>query len=175
MLKATIRRIIAYFKRTFGRQIIQLSEHRNTVLSSAGEPRNAVKFEVTVSGKCRPLIALTSLFLHNDKIRSEKDIFKHGQKILVYLANIPTDINRITVIATLVGPAQTFKGVTLCVTASDSKTGKPLLRFRSNPANKTTETALVVGEIYRRDSQWKFKAGGYGWETGIATAISWHR
>lgn len=169
MLKSTIRKIIAYFKHRFGTQIIQLSEHKNTVLSGA------VKLEFTASGKSKPQIALTALFLNNGKLRSERNIVKHGRKVLIYLDNVATDVNRITLIATLAGPAQTFKDVLVKVTAIDWNTGKPILRFTSNPSNKTTQTALIVGEIYRFDSQWKFKAGGNGWETGIETAINWHR
>ncbi|MEU2258206.1 TerD family protein [Nocardia xishanensis] len=35
-------------------------------------------------------------------------------------------------------------------------------------ADATTESAFVFGEIYRRDGEWKVRAVGQGWESGLA-------
>ncbi|MFC8596842.1 TerD family protein [Isoptericola sp. NPDC057191] len=36
----------------------------------------------------------------------------------------------------------------------------------------STETALVFGEMYRRDGEWKFRAVGQGYTTGLAGVIA---
>jgi len=45
-------------------------------------------------------------------------------------------------------------------------TGTELLRFDITDAN--TETAFVFGEVYRRGTDWKFRAIGQGYATGLA-------
>jgi len=45
-------------------------------------------------------------------------------------------------------------------------TGTELLRFDITDA--TTETAFVFGEVYRRGTDWKFRAIGQGYATGLA-------
>ncbi len=45
-----------------------------------------------------------------------------------------------------------------------------LLRFDVTDAS--TETAFVLGEVYRRVGQWKFRAIGQGYDTGLATLVT---
>ncbi|MEV4130932.1 VWA domain-containing protein [Dactylosporangium sp. NPDC049742] len=54
----------------------------------------------------------------------------------------------------------------LHVTVYDTATGAEIARFTEMRA--TTETAFVVGELYRRQGAWKFRAVGQGWDTGLA-------
>ncbi|AYF78677.1 stress protein [Nocardia yunnanensis] len=44
--------------------------------------------------------------------------------------------------------------------------GRELARFDS--ADATSETAFVLGELYRRAGAWKFRAVGQGYDTGLA-------
>ncbi|MEV6135041.1 TerD family protein [Nocardia sp. NPDC051990] len=44
--------------------------------------------------------------------------------------------------------------------------GAEAARFDSTGA--TTETAFVLGELYRRQGAWKFRAVGQGYATGLA-------
>ena len=44
--------------------------------------------------------------------------------------------------------------------------GPEVLRFDITDA--TTETAYVFGEVYRRGTEWKFRAVGQGYDTGLA-------
>ncbi|ARF54225.1 TerD family protein [Streptomyces gilvosporeus] len=48
----------------------------------------------------------------------------------------------------------------------DAASGAELARFDSQDA--TTETAFVLGEFYRRQGAWKFRAVGQGYATGLA-------
>ncbi|MGW0117034.1 TerD family protein [Streptomyces sp. NPDC003327] len=44
-------------------------------------------------------------------------------------------------------------------------TGKQLALYEVDDAS--TETAFVLGEFYRRDGAWKFRAVGQGWDSGL--------
>ena len=48
----------------------------------------------------------------------------------------------------------------------DEDTGEELVRFDLTE-DFSTETALVVAEIYKRDGQWKFAAIGSGYDCGL--------
>ena len=48
----------------------------------------------------------------------------------------------------------------------DEETGEQLLRYDLSE-DFSTETAIVVGEIYRRNNEWKFKAVGSGYNGGL--------
>ena len=50
----------------------------------------------------------------------------------------------------------------------DEETGEQLLRYDLSE-DFSTETAIVVGEIYRRNNEWKFKAVGSGYNGGLET------
>ncbi|MFJ5678191.1 TerD family protein [Streptomyces sp. NPDC093097] len=54
----------------------------------------------------------------------------------------------------------------LSVRVLDAGSGAELARFDSRDA--TTETAFVLGELYRRQGGWKFRAVGQGYATGLA-------
>lgn len=54
----------------------------------------------------------------------------------------------------------------LCIRLVDSVDGAELARFDSTDA--TVETAFVLGELYRRQGGWKFRAVGQGYESGLA-------
>lgn len=48
----------------------------------------------------------------------------------------------------------------------DADTGEELMRFDLSE-DFSTETALVVAEIYRHNGEWKFKAVGSGYSGGL--------
>ncbi|MGW7053662.1 TerD family protein [Streptomyces sp. NPDC054887] len=53
----------------------------------------------------------------------------------------------------------------LYVRVLDAANGTEIARFDSRDA--TVETAFVLGELYRRQGAWKFRAVGQGYETGL--------
>lgn len=53
----------------------------------------------------------------------------------------------------------------LYVRITDAANGAELARFDSTDA--TVETAFILGELYRRQGAWKFRAVGQGYGTGL--------
>lgn len=49
----------------------------------------------------------------------------------------------------------------------DKSDGRELARFDLSE-DASTETAMVFGELYRRDQEWKFRAIGQGYASGLA-------
>ncbi|MFD9720875.1 TerD family protein [Streptomyces sp. NPDC059076] len=54
----------------------------------------------------------------------------------------------------------------LYVRVTDASTGAEIARYDSQDAS--VETAFVLGELYRRQGAWKFRAVGQGYGTGLA-------
>ena len=53
------------------------------------------------------------------------------------------------------------------IRVADSVTGAELARFDLTE-DAATETAMVFGELYRRGDDWKFRAIGQGYASGLA-------
>jgi stress response protein SCP2 len=84
--------------------------------------------------------------------------------IEVVLSSLPADVDRVVFAASADGG--TFGQVPgLRLTLRDRTSGSPLAVF---PMAATSETALLSGELYRRSGQWKFRAVGQGYDTGLA-------
>lgn len=63
---------------------------------------------------------------------------------------------------------QTFGQVTNAyIRVVDKTTGNELARYDLSE-DASTETAMVFGELYRRDGEWKFRAIGQGYASGLA-------
>ncbi|MEU8664744.1 VWA domain-containing protein, partial [Actinoplanes philippinensis] len=85
--------------------------------------------------------------------------------LLIRLPSVESGVDRIALTASTDGePIGSVPGLHLRVI--DADTGTELIRFDDMGA--TTETAFVVGEVYRRGDAWKFRAVGQGWDTGLA-------
>ncbi|MFG2352493.1 TerD family protein [Streptomyces sp. NPDC048521] len=84
--------------------------------------------------------------------------------LFVDLARVETTIERIVLAASADGG--TFGQVPdLYVEVTDPATGQVAARF-DNPG-ATVETAFVLGEFYRRQGGWKFRAVGQGYSSGL--------
>ena len=82
----------------------------------------------------------------------------------VDLAGLPGDVERVVLAASADGG--TFGQVPgLRLVISDAATGAALAEF---VIAAQTETALVSGELYRREGRWKFRAVGQGYASGLA-------
>ncbi|MEV4438830.1 TerD family protein [Streptomyces sp. NPDC049577] len=87
------------------------------------------------------------------------------------LAAAPSAVEGVVLAATTDGGA--FARVPgLYVRIADAATGAELARFDSRDA--TVETALVLGELYRRHGEWKFRAVGQGYADGAAGLAADH-
>lgn len=82
----------------------------------------------------------------------------------VDLARVEPAVERVVLAASADGG--TFGRVTgLYVRIVDAANGAELARFDS--ADATVETAFILGELYRRQGAWKFRAVGQGYGTGL--------
>ncbi len=99
------------------------------------------------------------------------------EAIKVALDKVPAHINRL-VIAVTIHDAETRKqnfGMVLdaFVRLVNSDSDQEVLRFDLSE-DSSTETAMVFGEIYRRGSEWKFRAVGQGYAGGLYTLCMQH-
>jgi tellurium resistance protein TerD len=99
------------------------------------------------------------------------------EAIKVALDKVPAHINRL-VIAVTIHDAETRKqnfGMVLdaFVRLVNSDSDQEVLRFDLSE-DYSTETAMVFGEIYRRGSEWKFRAVGQGYAGGLYTLCMQH-
>ncbi|MCX4989803.1 MULTISPECIES: VWA domain-containing protein [unclassified Streptomyces] len=82
----------------------------------------------------------------------------------VDLRTLEPEIQRVVLGASADGG--TFGGLTgLRLTLLDAGTGQELALFEMEA---TTETAFIGGELYLRGGQWKFRAVGQGYDSGLA-------
>ncbi|MFJ9329266.1 TerD family protein [Streptomyces sp. NPDC101230] len=84
--------------------------------------------------------------------------------LLVDLGRVEPAIDRIVVAASADGGSFGRVGG-LYVRVVDAAGGAELARFDSTDA--TVETAFILGELYRRQGAWKFRAVGQGYSTGL--------
>ncbi|MEU1817292.1 TerD family protein [Streptomyces roseifaciens] len=85
-------------------------------------------------------------------------------RISLDLTAVPPDVERIVVAASRYGGACFGDLDDLRVTLAD-RTGETLLGFSADGAG--TERAFIFGELYRRGGEWKFRAVGQGYRSGL--------
>lgn len=92
------------------------------------------------------------------------------EQIRLELANIPGDIDKIAFTVTIdQGEArmQNFGQVTNAfIRVFNEETSEELVRYDLSE-DFSIETAVVVGELYRHNTEWKFSAVGSGFEGGL--------
>ncbi|WP_328732925.1 TerD domain-containing protein [Streptomyces caniferus] len=85
--------------------------------------------------------------------------------LTVALASVEPAVDKVVLAASADGG--TFGSVPgLHIRVLDAASGAELARFDSHDAG--AETAFVLGELYRRQGAWKFRAVGQGYDTGLA-------
>jgi stress response protein SCP2 len=144
---------------------------------------NAVRVELSWRGGTGvPDVDASALLVREDgKVRDDSDFVFYNQPrhprgavrhagksgsrdvIEVDLAGLPAQVDRVVLAASADGG--TFGSVPdLRLTVADLG-GAPLVDF---PMTASDETAFVSGELYRRAGQWKFRAVGQGYASGLA-------
>ncbi|MFJ8595814.1 TerD family protein [Streptomyces sp. NPDC093598] len=123
-----------------------------------------------VSGKVR---SDADFVFYNQPAHSSGAIRHEGKRdaggrvtdtLLVDLARVEPAIETVVLAASSDGG--TFGQVPdLYIEVKDAAQGAPVARF-DNPG-ATTETAFVLGEFYRRQGAWKFRAVGQGYSSGL--------
>ncbi|WP_433761989.1 TerD family protein [Nocardia sp. CA-135398] len=150
-------------------------------------PMSSVRVELGwQSGPGVPDADASALLLVSGKVRSDDDFVFYNQPnhpsgavrhegkrpgatvidtLSVNLAQVEAQIDTIVIAASADGG--TFGQLHgLYVRVLDAVSGAEAARFDSTGA--TTETAFVLGELYRRQGAWKFRAVGQGYATGLA-------
>lgn len=93
------------------------------------------------------------------------------EQVEVDLAAVPANIERIAFTTTIYDAEtrrQNFGQVSNAfIHIMDSETGRELIRYDLGE-DFSIETAVVVGELYRHNGEWKFNAIGSGFQGGLA-------
>lgn len=93
------------------------------------------------------------------------------EQITVDLATVPANVDRIAFTVTIYDAEsrhQNFGQVSNAyIHIQDLTTGTDLIRYDLGE-DFSIETALVVGELYRHNGEWKFNAIGSGFQGGLA-------
>ncbi|MEV1023357.1 TerD family protein [Streptomyces sp. NPDC050264] len=155
--------------------------------SNVAVPAPAVRVELGWrSGPGVPDADASALLLAAGKVRSDADFVFYNQPahasgavrhdgkstaggavtdtLSVDLARVEPAIERVVLAASADGG--TFGQVTgLYIRVVDAVGGAEIARFDSTDA--TVETAFVLGELYRRQGAWKFRAVGQGYGSGL--------
>ncbi|MDF3290222.1 TerD family protein [Streptomyces silvisoli] len=85
--------------------------------------------------------------------------------LLVDLTRVEQGLDRVVLVASVDGGTfGQLPGARVRVT--DAVAGEEVAHFEC--ADTTVESALVLGELYRRAGQWRFRAVGQGYDTGLA-------
>lgn len=155
--------------------------------SNAPVPTTALRVELGWrSGTGVPDADASALLLVGGKVRSDADFVFYNQpahssgavrhegkrdaggrvtdSLLVDLARVEPAIETIVLVASTDGGS--FGQVPdLYIEVRDAAQGTVVARFDS--AGATVETAFVLGEFYRRQGAWKFRAVGQGYDSGL--------
>lgn len=95
--------------------------------------------------------------------------------INIKLDQVPVDYETIAVTVTIYDAENRLQNFGMVENAYirvvDADTGEELMRFDLSE-DFSTETALVVAEIYRHNGEWKFKAVGGGYSGGLKSLCS---
>lgn len=90
-----------------------------------------------------------------------------GDRLLVALDDLPEDVSRVVTLVSLDavegGGFAQVSGLRLSIAATDEQ---PLTLF--DVPGLGDETAVVLGELYRRAGAWRFRAVGQGYASGLA-------
>ncbi|MFK4209711.1 TerD family protein [Streptomyces sp. NPDC030920] len=94
------------------------------------------------------------------------------EQVLVDLARVPGDV------AKIVFPVSIYEGAArgqdfgrlrgAHIRVTDQEGGAELARYDLVAGSLSVETAMVFGELYRRGAEWKFRAVGQGYVSGLA-------
>lgn len=97
------------------------------------------------------------------------------EAIVVQLNNVPTDIEKIVVAVTIHeadARRQNFGQVSSAYIRCVNKDNNQEIAKYDLSEDASVETAMIFGEVYRHNGEWKFKAIGQGFAGGLAPLAS---
>ncbi len=135
----------------------------------------------------------------NDKVRGESDFIFYNQTrspegsvehtgdnrtgegdgddeaVKINLAKVPADVQKIAITVTIhdaQNRGQNFGQVqNAFIRVVNDQTNVEIVRFDLNE-DYSTETAMIFGELYRHNNEWKFRAVGQGYNGGLSAMCS---
>ncbi|HEX5382902.1 General stress protein 16U [compost metagenome] len=141
------------------------------------------------------LDASAFLLAANDKVRAETDFIFYNQTrspegsvehtgdnrtgagdgddeaVKIDLAKVPAEVQKIAITVTIHDAAsrgQNFGQVqNAFIRVVNDQTNVEIVRFDLNE-DYSTETAMIFGELYRHNGEWKFRAVGQGYNGGLS-------
>ena len=141
------------------------------------------------------LDASAFLLAANDKVRAETDFIFYNQTrspegsvehtgdnrtgagdgddeaIKIDLAKVPAEVQKIAITVTIhdaESRGQNFGQVqNAFIRVVNDQTNVEIVRFDLNE-DYSTETAMIFGELYRHNGEWKFRAVGQGYNGGLS-------
>lgn len=145
------------------------------------------------------LDASAFLLATNDKVRGETDFIFYNQTrspegsvehtgdnrtgdgdgddeaVKINLAKVPADVQKIAITVTIhdaESRGQNFGQVqNAFIRVVNDQTNVEIVRFDLNE-DYSTETAMIFGELYRHNGEWKFRAVGQGYNGGLRAMCS---
>ncbi len=158
-----------------------------TLPKGANVPIPAPSVRLELSWTSGPDADATALLLTGGRVRGDDDMVFYNQPahpsgavrhegkrqgpggvvdtLFADLARIEQGVDSVAVVASADGGTfGQYRG--LHIRVLDAVNGTELARF--DPSGATTETAFVLGELYRRQGAWKFRAVGQGYDSGLA-------
>lgn len=155
-----------------------LSENTGSVIVSLGwsSPGGDGDADVSVlllgpDGKVR---SDTDFYFYNNPVAADGSVHLldktptedgNEDRISFDLTVVAPEVDRVVVAASRYGGAHFGELDDLRVTLSDA-VGESLLRFTIGDPGKVS--AIIFGELYRRNGDWKFRAVGQGYDSGLA-------
>ncbi len=140
---------------------------------------DASVFMVGANGKCpteKEFIFYGNLKHYSEAVEHMGDNLTGGgdgddEQIMVDLSKVPANIERIAFTVTIYDAEarrQNFGQVSNAfIRVVDNSNGSEIIRYDLGE-DFSIETAVVVGELYRHGTEWKFNAIGSGFQGGLA-------
>lgn len=173
--------------------MVALTKGQNVSLSRLAPRLNRILIDLgwerrTAAGEDLDLDEILVMTAANGKVRGDEDLVFYnqptspcrgvaligdkddGERFSVQLDLVPGAIQRLVVGVTIDEEAVRVRNFAQVqgayIRIIDADTAVELVRF-ALPAEYSTETAMIFGEIYRRAEEWKFKAVGQGFAGGL--------
>lgn len=93
------------------------------------------------------------------------------EQIKINLAGVPAEVEKVVFPVSIYdaeGRSQSFGQVRNAFIRIVNQAGGTEIARYDLSEDASTETAMVFGEVYRSGAEWKFRAVGQGWATGLA-------
>ena len=99
------------------------------------------------------------------------------ESLIVELDKVPTGVNKVVIATTIhdyEARRQNFGQVkNAFIRVVDNRNGTELVRYDLTE-DFSSETAMLMGELYRSNNEWKFRAVGQGYEGGLRAMATDH-